>query len=142
MLLQLGTAYLPYRVKEMGKELRELVPQPADGSPSGPREFSFEDKRRLSMALGGLPGERLEKVGIPLSIERVCRGQLTSPVAQHFFQADNADLRTSLRSPCGVSKFSGNWRHCVQDWLCWCSSSCMVPRSHASADDAARNAPD
>ena len=44
----------------MGAELRELsqLAAPAPGSePSGPRDFTFEDKRRLSQQLGSLPGE-------------------------------------------------------------------------------------
>lgn len=57
---QLGAAIVPHRCKEMGAELRELnqLAAPAPGAePSGPRDMTFEDKRRLSQALGSLPGE-------------------------------------------------------------------------------------
>ena len=59
-MLQLGPAIVPHRCKEMGAELRELnqLAAPTPGSePSGPRDFTFEDKRRLSQQLGSLPGE-------------------------------------------------------------------------------------
>lgn len=59
-VMQLGPAIVPHRCKEMGAELRELsqLAAPAPGSePSGPRDFTFEDKRRLSQQLGSLPGE-------------------------------------------------------------------------------------
>jgi hypothetical protein len=58
--MQLGPAIVPHRCKEMGAELRELsqLAAHAPGSePSGPRDFTFEDKRRLSQQLGSLPGE-------------------------------------------------------------------------------------
>ncbi len=44
----------------MGKELRELNAVASKGGvASGPRDMTFEDKRRLSQQLGSLPGEVL-----------------------------------------------------------------------------------
>lgn len=58
--LQLGPAIVPHRMKEMGQELRELNEVASKGGvASGPRDMTFEDKRRLSQQLGSLPGEVL-----------------------------------------------------------------------------------
>jgi hypothetical protein len=57
----------PYRMREMAAQLQKSIrfdtdPRRAVKEPPGNREMTFEEKRKLSIAIGRLPGDRLAQV--------------------------------------------------------------------------------
>jgi len=62
-----GAEQLPERMESMARELQALQDQVeqregAAALPPGGRDMTFEEKRRLSHALGALPGDSLGRV--------------------------------------------------------------------------------
>lgn len=86
----------------MGEELRELnqlAAPPLGSEPSGPRDMSFEDKRRLSQQLGSLPGEVRSKTW------HTCLRSAASAPAADFLQQQQLltpDMALSLNQWAGV----------------------------------------
>jgi hypothetical protein len=57
----------PHRMREMAAQLQKSIrfdtdPRRAVKEPPGNREMTFEEKRKLSIAIGRLPGDRLAQV--------------------------------------------------------------------------------
>jgi len=107
-----GAEALPERVAAMARELQALADaveqrEGAAGAPPGGRDMTFEEKRRLSHALGALPGDRLGRVldiireSQPVDEARrppgpARRGRLTAAAAME-------------RQPCGHCCAGGPW---------------------------------
>lgn len=88
---------LPDKLREVDAELQELTRKVAEREnppPPGPgREMSFEEKRKLSHALGTLPGERLTRV-----LEIIAEGpSAPQPDSEEEFELDIDALDTETQ---------------------------------------------